>query len=80
MDHWHFIQFKPNSHRLAERNLRWQGFETFLPMQQITRIYQYTLLSTHTDLPSVHCKYNLPDCAALAFKKENLTIYQLRCI
>ena len=34
---WYLIQFKPNSHRLAERNLHRQGFETFLPMQKITR-------------------------------------------
>tara|TARA_Y100000385_G_scaffold275852_1_gene320795 strand:- start:302 stop:799 length:498 start_codon:yes stop_codon:yes gene_type:complete len=37
MNHWYLIQFKPNSHRLAERNLHRQGFETFLPMQKITR-------------------------------------------
>lgn len=37
MDQWYLIQFKPNSHRLAERNLHRQGFKTFLPMQQITR-------------------------------------------
>ena len=37
MKNWYLIQFKPNSHRLAERNLRRQGFETFLPMQKITR-------------------------------------------
>jgi transcriptional antiterminator RfaH len=37
MNQWYLIQFKPNSHRLAERNLQRQGFETFLPMQKITR-------------------------------------------
>ena len=37
MNHWYLIQFKPNSHRLAERNLRQQEFETFLPMQKSTR-------------------------------------------
>ena len=37
MNQWYLIQFKPNSHRLAERNLRRQGFETFLPMQKVTR-------------------------------------------
>lgn len=36
MNDWYLIQFKPNSHRLAERNLHRQGFETFLPMQKIT--------------------------------------------
>ena len=35
MNQWYLIQFKPNSHRLAERNLYRQGFETFLPMQKI---------------------------------------------
>lgn len=37
MNHWYLIQFKSNSHRLAERNLHSQGFETFLPMQKTTR-------------------------------------------
>ena len=36
MKHLYLIQFKPNSYRLAERNLHRQGFETFLPMQKIT--------------------------------------------
>ena len=37
MKQWHLVQFKPNSHRLAVRNLQCQGFETFLPLQEITR-------------------------------------------
>ena len=37
MNHWYLIQFKPNSHRVAERNLHRQGLETFLPMQKLTR-------------------------------------------
>ena len=37
MKQWYIVQFKPNAHRLAERNLQRQGFETFLPMQEITR-------------------------------------------
>ena len=36
MNDWYLIQFKTNSHYLAERNLKRQGFETFLPMQRIT--------------------------------------------
>ena len=28
---WYIIQFKPNSHKIAVRNLQRQGFETFLP-------------------------------------------------
>ena len=34
---WFILQFKPNSHRLAERNLQRQGFETFLPLHEITK-------------------------------------------
>ena len=33
---WFLAQFKPNSHRIAERNLTQQGFQTFLPMQERT--------------------------------------------
>ena len=38
MKQWHLVQFKPNSHRLAVRNLQCQGFETFLPLQEITHL------------------------------------------
>ena len=34
---WFILQFKPNSHRLAERNLRRQGFESFLPLHEVTK-------------------------------------------
>jgi len=33
---WFLAQHKPNSHRIAERNLTRQGFRTFLPMQEET--------------------------------------------
>ena len=33
---WFLLQYKPNSYRVALRNLHRQGFETFLPMQDIT--------------------------------------------
>ena len=35
--HWFLLQYKPNSHRLALRNLHRQGFETFLPTQDVTQ-------------------------------------------
>ena len=35
LKNWYLIQLKPNSHRLAERNLNRQGFETFFPMQEV---------------------------------------------
>ena len=33
---WFIIQLKPNSHDLATKNLNRQGFETFLPLLDIT--------------------------------------------
>ena len=36
MVNWYLIQLKRNSHRLAERNLKQQGFKTFLPLQNFT--------------------------------------------
>ena len=37
MPNWYFIQFKRNSHIIAERNLNQQGFKTFLPLQDFTK-------------------------------------------
>ena len=34
---WYIVQFKPNSHKIAVRNLQRQGFGTFLPMHEVTR-------------------------------------------
>jgi transcriptional antiterminator RfaH len=33
---WFILQFKSNSHHLAEKNLKRQGFETFLPLHDAT--------------------------------------------
>ena len=33
---WFILQFKSNSHHLAAKNLNRQGFETFLPLHDIT--------------------------------------------
>ena len=33
---WFILQFKPNSHHLATKNLNQQGFETFLPFCDTT--------------------------------------------
>ena len=34
---WFILQYKPNAHRVALRNLQRQGFETFLPMHEVTQ-------------------------------------------
>lgn len=33
---WYILQFKPNSEKIAVRNLNQQGFETFLPLESAT--------------------------------------------
>jgi len=33
---WFILQFKPNAHHQANNNLNQQGFETFLPLNNIT--------------------------------------------
>ena len=42
---WHIVQFKRNSHKLAERNLIQQGFKTFLPLQSFTSKSQAKFLT-----------------------------------
>jgi len=34
---WFILQYKPNAHRVALRNLQRQGFETFLPLHEVTQ-------------------------------------------
>jgi transcriptional antiterminator RfaH len=33
---WYILQFKPNSHHIATKNLNQQGFDTFLPLDDTT--------------------------------------------
>ena len=37
MLNWYLVQLKPNGHRLAKTNLERQGFNTFLPLQNVTK-------------------------------------------
>jgi transcriptional antiterminator RfaH len=34
---WFLAQFKPNCHQIAERNLARQGYQVFLPVEDVTR-------------------------------------------
>jgi len=34
---WFLAQLKPNSVKIAERNLKRQGFQTFLPVEEVTK-------------------------------------------
>jgi transcriptional antiterminator RfaH len=37
MLNWYLVQLKPNGHKLAKANLERQGFNTFLPLQNVTK-------------------------------------------
>jgi transcriptional antiterminator RfaH len=50
----YLIQFKPNSHHLAKRNLHRQGFGTFLPMQKLTHRKASRLVSGPKPLFTVY--------------------------
>ena len=34
---WYLLQLKPNAHKTAVRNLKRQGFDTFLPLMKVTQ-------------------------------------------
>jgi len=43
---WLIIQFKPNTHFQAKKNFNQQGFETFLPLHNITSRIESRFIST----------------------------------
>jgi transcriptional antiterminator RfaH len=60
---WTIVQFKPNAHKLAERNLNQQDFETFLPLEEVTKYKNKICISTKRPL--------FPGYMFVAFEKEN---------
>ena len=47
---WYILQFKPNSHHQATKNLNRQGFETFLPLYDNTTRKASRFISTRKPL------------------------------
>jgi transcriptional antiterminator RfaH len=47
---WFVLQFKPNSHYQASKNLNQQGFETFLPLHDSTTRKSSRFISTKKPL------------------------------
>lgn len=47
-NNWYLIQFKPNCHHIAQKNLKRQNFQTFLPIEKKTqfRYGKKTILNT----------------------------------
>ncbi|MDB4078008.1 transcriptional activator RfaH [Amylibacter sp.] len=47
---WFILQFKPNSHHQASKNLNRQGFETFLPLHDTTSRKASRFITTNQPL------------------------------
>ena len=80
MGNWYFIQFKRNSHRIAERNLNQQGFKTFLPLQDFTRNHGSEFLTISKPLfPGYMFVFIKPDEAPWHKVKSTLGVSRLIC-
>ena len=56
---WFLLQFKPNSHGIAESNLNRQGFDTFLPYEEITEYHNNKLKTIKRPLFRDICLFHL---------------------
>ena len=68
---WAILQFKPNAHKLAKHNLNQQGFDTFLPFEEITKLTKGKLLSTQRPL--------FPGYMFVTFERENMHWHKINC-
>jgi len=67
---WAILQFKPNAHKIAERNLNQQGFETFLPLEAITKFRKQKYISVQRPL--------FPGYMFVAYEKENVSWHKIK--
>lgn len=68
---WAIVQFKPNAHKLAVKNLNQQSFETFLPYEEVTKYKNNKSISTQRPL--------FPGYMFVAFKKEQAPWHRINC-
>jgi transcriptional antiterminator RfaH len=66
---WYLIQFKPNSHNRASRNLNRQGFETFLPLHDTTSRISSRFINTSKPL--------FPGYMFIRFDKANIEWHKI---
>ena len=69
---WYIVQFKPNSHKIALRNLERQGFEPFFQMHELTR---RTAIKFETVIKPLFTGYMFLDehswkCLAIRLKRK----------
>ena len=68
---WSILQFKPNAHKLAERNLNQQGFETLLPFEGVTKFRNQKFISTQRPL--------FPGYMFVAFERGDMPWKKINC-
>ena len=49
-NNWYLVQFKPNRHQIAQKNLKRQSFKTFLPIERKTQLRYGKKTITNTPL------------------------------
>ena len=77
---WYLVQFKRNSHQIADRNLNHQGFKTFLPLQHFTsRRGSEFLASTKPLFPGYMFVRIKPDGAPWQKINSTLGVSRLIC-
>ena len=68
---WYVLQFKPNAHKIAQRNLSQQNFETFLPLEEVTKYKNRKFISSKRPL--------FPGYMFVSFDKEKTPWHKINC-
>jgi transcriptional antiterminator RfaH len=70
---WHILQYKTNSHFIAQKNLTRQNFETFLPLEEVTQ-HQFGKISNRLKPLFPGYMFINIDKKSLSWPKINSTI------
>lgn len=79
MTDWYLIQIKPNSHNIAERNLKRQGCAVFLPWSEETRRLGTRFVTKHLPLFPGYLFLGL-NASAPPWRSLNATQGVSRCV
>jgi transcriptional antiterminator RfaH len=79
MLNWYLVQLKPNGHKLAKANLERQGFNTFLPLQNVTKRTAQKFMDRTVPLFAGYMFVEL-DVAQNSWRKVNSTLGVARIV
>ena len=79
MLNWYLVQLKPNGHKLAKANLERQGFNTFLPLQNVTKRTAQKFMDRTVPLFGGYMFVEL-DVAQNSWRKVNSTLGVARIV